>query len=226
MYNRNKIQENILEIASLIRYKMENNLQANLIYRYDLINYFIDKNKYKSYLEIGTEWGTNVRKIKCSNKITIDPIKKYDKLTYNMTSDNAFKLINEKFDIIFIDGLHLEEQVDKDIENSLKKLNEGGIIILHDCNPQDEISGSDPQQRKYNWNGSVYKSIIKLRYTRQDLFISVIDIDQGCGIIIPNKHQPLYNKCSLDIALTWDYFDKNRIELLNIKNINELSTLH
>ena len=34
---------------------------------------------------------------------------------YKMSSDIFFKSNKKYFDIIFIDGLHLEEQVDKDI---------------------------------------------------------------------------------------------------------------
>ena len=43
-----------------------------------------------------------------------------------------------KFDLIFIDGLHLANQVQKDIENSLKFIKDEGFIVLHDCNPPSE----------------------------------------------------------------------------------------
>ena len=53
-----------------------------------------------------------------------------------MTSDDFFRDNKEKFDLIFIDGLHETNQVDRDIENSLKFINKGGTILLHDCLPK------------------------------------------------------------------------------------------
>ena len=48
-----------------------------------------------------------------------------------MTSDEFFeKYPEEKFDVIFIDGLHHYDQCQKDTINALKKLNESGIILL------------------------------------------------------------------------------------------------
>ena len=52
-----------------------------------------------------------------------------------MTSDEFFSQNKETFDLIFIDGLHIHEQVLKDIDNSLNVLNENGVILLHDCLP-------------------------------------------------------------------------------------------
>lgn len=54
--------------------------------------------------------------------------------TYRMTSDEFFKnYIKQKYDIVFVDGLHLHEQVYRDIINSLNNLNENGVIVVHDC---------------------------------------------------------------------------------------------
>ena len=46
-------------------------------------------------------------------------------------------LNKESFDCVFIDGLHTYNQVKKDIHNSLKYLNINGIIMLHDCLPNN-----------------------------------------------------------------------------------------
>ena len=47
-----------------------------------------------------------------------------------MTSDEFFKNNEIYFDCIFIDALHIYEQVRKDILNSIKFLNANGIIII------------------------------------------------------------------------------------------------
>jgi predicted O-methyltransferase YrrM len=54
-----------------------------------------------------------------------------------MTTNNFFNINKDTFDIIFIDADHNFNQVKIDFENSLKILNEFGIIILHDTDPID-----------------------------------------------------------------------------------------
>lgn len=105
--------------------------------RTQIINNFIEKYNYKNYLEIGVQAGVNFRKVKCKRKVGVDPDKK-SAATIKKTSDDFFKDNQEKFDIIFIDGLHLQEQVIRDCINALKFLNEGGTIIWHDCLPTTE----------------------------------------------------------------------------------------
>ena len=61
-----------------------------------------------------------------------------------MTSDEYFSKFKDKFDIIFIDGLHHYEQVKKDIFNSLEILNSNGIILMHDCLKKFGCAGNPP----------------------------------------------------------------------------------
>lgn len=52
-------------------------------------------------------------------------------------SDDAIEdLKDEKFDIVYIDGMHTYEQVLKDINNYIKIINPGGFISGHDYTPQ------------------------------------------------------------------------------------------
>ena len=56
-----------------------------------------------------------------------------------MTSDDFFAknqilLSENKLDLTFIDGLHTYKQSLQDTLNTLKHLDEKGIIVLHDCN--------------------------------------------------------------------------------------------
>ena len=80
---------------------------------------------------------------------------------YCMTSDDYFSNHDEKFDIIFIDGLHEGQQVKRDIENSLNVLNKNGHILLHDMNPPTafharenyEVNGNYPSWNGTSWEG-------------------------------------------------------------------------
>jgi hypothetical protein len=95
------------------------------INRTSIINHLIKKYNVKNYLEIGIRDGANFNQIKLKNKYGVDPEPSSDckgESIFLMTSDEYFDYIKEskiKFDLIFIDGLHLEEQVTKDIQNSL-----------------------------------------------------------------------------------------------------------
>lgn len=92
--------------------------------RYDLLNFLIAKNRYSSYLEIGIDKGHNFAQINAERKIGVDPAS-VGFAEYLMTSDAFFARNQEKFDLIFVDGLHLHEQVLRDVKNGLECLNPG-----------------------------------------------------------------------------------------------------
>ena len=154
--------------------------------RFDIINKIIKKKKFESYLEIGCQSDVNFSKIIIKNKIGVDP---QSGGTHRMTSDDFFKQNKSTFDLIFIDGLHVYEQVLKDIENSLKVLNDNGIILIHDCLPAKIWHQTIPQTHS-SWNGDVWKSIVKSR-TRIDIDTYTIEADQGLGLILKRKNKDL-----------------------------------
>ena len=196
--------------------------------RYDIINHLINECGYIDYLEIGVRDHRNFKKINCFNKIGVDPNPRKP-CTHMVTSDYFFENIINKddmFDIIFIDGLHLEEQVDKDVKNGLKHLKEGGVIVLHDCNPPTEWHTRPIEQflnEPYSdWNGTVWKSMVKARMI-DGAFTCVVDTDWGCGIIKPTKKNKNCNKQShnLNDTLKWEYFNLNRENILNLMQPSE-----
>lgn len=197
--------------------------------RNDIINHLIKKYDYKSYLEIGTLTGKCFSEIKIDHKISVDPVKRFSLLNYEMTSDEFFIINNENFDIILIDGLHLEEQCSKDIFNSLLILNPNGSIVVHDCLPPKEEYIDPKMAEKVTgpWWGTVFRSIIELRYKHTEINLNVIDTDCGCGIIrkLP-PFQTTYNAVSLDIAKTYEYYEKNKKELMNVISINEFKEIY
>lgn len=188
--------------------------------RFDIINYLIEKNNFVNYLEIGVFMGDNIRKIKIEHKDGVDTGSEgflIPEVNYPVTSDDFFNFIkNEdiKYDIIFIDGLHYSYQVDKDIENSLKHIVDNGFILVHDCNPLYYDMQLIPRQTIV-WNGDVWKSIIRLKTTRNDLTISVVDTDMGIGIIRKQSSHKLIESYDT-IINNWEYFDTNRKRLLNL----------
>ncbi len=184
-----------------------------------IINHLIHKYKFESYLEIGVRDGRNFEKILAKKKIGVDPYPtKEIKGLHRVTSDNFFNKNRDLFDIIFIDGLHLEHQVDKDIEGSLGSLSKGGIIVMHDCNPPTEFH----QRESYKvdnkfppWNGTVWKSFAKLRTKNSDLIMQCVDCDWGVGVIKKGTSKTF----NYSGDFNFNFLNDNRAQLLNLISV-------
>jgi hypothetical protein len=213
--------------SNLHEYEVIRNLDSE-IKRYDIINYLIEKNQLVNYLEIGVFKGENIREVKALHKDGVDPgAEGYTppEANYPMTSDDFFKLIKDhediKYDIIFIDGLHHSDQVEKDIKNSLNHIVKGGFIVLHDCNPVSYEAQLVPRQT-VTWNGDVWKSFVDFKMTHPKMECCVVDTDFGVGVIRVGEHTTTLQ----DNTLTWDYFDNNRKELLNLITWDEFTSTY
>ena len=179
-------------------------------YRYELINSSLLKfGKRAKYLEIGV---CNPRvcfnRIETDNKDGVDPGVEFpdNPVKYKLTSDEFFRKLeggeldkdpDYQWDVIFIDGLHLSYQVERDIHNALRHLNPKGFILLHDCNPPTSfmaredymIDGKYEPLKEYRylknkiWNGTVWKAFFKFRATNPYFDTCVVDTDWGVGVI-------------------------------------------
>ena len=207
--------------------------------RLDIINYLIKARRYTSYLEIGMDNpAVHFQKVRCAEKESVDPydldsryctdwtqekLKEYlPFLTYRMTSDQFFSAYpQKKYDVIFIDGLHLENQVDRDISNALKHLNPGGAVIVHDCLPTTPQSQSE-ENRTGDWVGTVWRSIVKYTlYTPCD--VKIIDVDWGVGIIEYMEDTDFVVPEHLD--MDYAYFILHRNEFMHIYNWTQISNV-
>lgn len=197
-----------------------------------IINHLIKKYNYRTYLEIGTYNCYHFNDVIIDNKFGVDPSPKLDDPIYKRWSDRIIIATSEefyanlandkKFDIIFIDGCLLEDNVFNDVEKSLEHITDNGTVILHDCNPPHEFLQRDDYLQRYNkdrmimwnnrlytdrhWNGKVWKVIIKLRMTRKDLYVTVVDTDWGVGIIRKGE------------AVKWN-LNMQEEEMYNYKNL-------
>ena len=165
------------------RFSKKIDFKFDNVYRWDLIEHLDNKYKFSNYLEIGCNDDELFSRIKTKNKIGIDPV-----IGGNMkiTSDDFFMQNKLKFDCVFIDGLHIYDQVKRDIVNSSKFLNDNGFILVHDCLPRSISSQAVPRY-KLTWNGDVWKAIVDLRRD-QNLEIFTCLADEGISIIQNKKN--------------------------------------
>tara|TARA_R110002049_G_scaffold274709_1_gene452651 strand:+ start:81 stop:710 length:630 start_codon:yes stop_codon:yes gene_type:complete len=177
--------------------------------RVKIINTLIEKYNYKTYLEIGIRHKETFNAIKLpeESKECIDP--NYDNVTYKLTSDEAFKSISttKKWDIVFIDGLHEAGQVFRDVENSLKHLNENGTIICHDMLPPEDKSNLSLSRYGNGW-----EAYARLKMTNKNLQMYVVNTDCGCAVIRKGK-QRLY----VDDNFNHDFSKYNGKEIIGNK---------
>ena len=232
----NQINQALSLFKKALHFQMANKITNRTTIIQRLINIF----GYKTYLEIGVDKGFNFFQIQAPYKIGVDPYFKFDinKFRYKSNfyffpqkSDEFFEnvpdIVKERgLDIVFIDGNHTYEQSYKDVINSLKYLNQNGIILMHDCYPRNKIEGAPTlyEAKKYknfngSWRGEVYKTIINLRSTRDDLSIFVIDCDCGVGIIKKEENFNKLNFSENDISrMKFEDFIKNAKNFLNLRS--------
>ena len=156
--------------------------------RYEIINQIIKDKKYQSYFEIGIGDGFNYEFVQCDEKMGVDPNAKESWEIFSCTSDDFFNRVGLPFDLIFIDGLHHADQVERDIVNSWNRLNKGGMILLHDIKPENEQMTYRPRQEKV-WTGDVYRAWHGLQIKYPKLKLGYIEDEYGIGTITKTRHK-------------------------------------
>lgn len=199
--------------------KISYNFPADF-FRWDLIEYLINKKNYTNYLEIGCDQDQLFSRVKIKNKTGVDPVSGGN---IRKTSDDFFLENKNDFDIVFIDGLHTYKQVKKDILNSVNCLSDDGIILVHDCLP-DSLGKQAVPRYKMQWNGDVWKAIVDLRQ-RDDLEIYTCEMDQGIGIISKKKNSSILKlDKKIDQIKFQDYFNsyKNFMRIISVEKFKEI----
>lgn len=199
--------------------------------RTDIINFLLGQFTSPTvYLEIGVRNpNDNFNKISSLEKYSVDPgyENAENSVDFKVTSDEFFEMLKNgkalndsiKFDVIFIDGSHFAEQVEKDIQNSLDYLKDDGFIVMHDCNPPTEFHASENYDYNLSpastlWNGTTWKAFVKNR-KREDIYSCCIDTDWGIGIISKKMNFGSSNKIE-NTFFEYHTFEKYRQESLNL----------
>lgn len=168
--------------------------------RIALVNLLVSRKPDPAYLEIGCASNALFDSVPVLNKVGVDPAAGG---TVRDTSDNFFETNRSQFDVVFIDGLHTYDQVRRDIVNSLKCLNNGGWIALHDMLPRTWIEHHVPivTMPSKPWTGDVWKVAFELTQT-EGVDFRLLKIDRGVGVLkvlkphvtVPDLSRELHDK--------------------------------
>lgn len=143
--------------------------------------------KPRSYVEIGVASGSSLALARHPTRaVGIDPHPRIKRrfsvpaVVYRMKSDEFFNEVDlaevlggTPFDLGFIDGLHSFEQTLRDFVNLESRSAPTSVLLLHDCLPLDERTGSWPRTTSF-WSGDSWRILPYLMEQRPDLGIHVI----------------------------------------------------
>ena len=239
--NKIKIGEKILNDPYFIATKKSTQSELSKIPgRTEIINFLLSLTEAENYLEIGVRNpNDNFININCINKFSVDPGVEFkiNPVDFKLTSDEFFEKLSQnnlekitnniKFDLIFIDGLHISTQTEKDIINSLNYIKNSGFIVLHDCNPPTEFHQRENYYFRNSpaegyWNGTTWKAFYKFRHL-PDLYSICFDTDWGIGVLSKKEH-PFFNNIKdgrSNEFYEYHLLNENRIEYLNLQLFEE-----
>ena len=138
----------------------------------------------RSYLEIGVHRGKTFNALDFERKVAVDPIFRFNVAEfqrhgvefYAMPSDRYFTQhgASQKFDIVFLDGLHTFQQTFRDFCNSLGCAHDRTVWLIDDVLPVDVYSAWPNQDEAIgfrsravggdnrSWHGDVFKIVFAI----------------------------------------------------------------
>lgn len=188
--------------------------------RIDLLNALARRIGARSYLEIGVQGGIAFGQVDVARKVGVDPDPS-SAASIIARSDDYFSSLpaEERFDLIFVDGLHHADQVERDILHGLRHISPGGAMVVHDCDPPHEAAGSRTPCPGV-WCGDVWRGWMSARILVRDRYLAVVDTDLGCGVILPGRAEvPTYD-LAVPSALSFGEFRASREEYLNLVSVS------
>ena len=166
----------------------------------------------KKYLEIGVQAGTTFRSLQLDHMDGVDPAFLFDvkqvagngRHMHEMKSDEFFSrnLGAEKYDLVFIDGLHTYDQTYRDFCNVLLRLHHRSIVVIDDVLPcdkhsalrtQDECIASRREDPEFDggnlraWHGDVFRLLVFLNLFHTSLCYATVPGKEGVQTVIWSK---------------------------------------
>jgi hypothetical protein len=178
------------------------------------VNDLIRDLQYESYLELGIANAATWSTVICQNKVGVDNNSSIQVpgVICN-TTDEYFESLNSsvKFDLIFIDAYHEKHQVKRDFCNSWSHLNPGGIIVMHDINPQ---SSQATQQTAAGDCFAFWIGLVNAYKSRLAVFSGGTLCGEYDSVGLYYKKDETIDSNNLNVDHSYEYFDTNRETLI------------
>lgn len=195
----------------------------------------------RSYLEIGVCRGQTFHHVQFDRKVAVDPRFRFevgdfqrDGVEFHAVCSDAYfttKAGSQKFDIVFLDGLHTFQQTFRDFCNSLACAHERTIWLIDDVLPVDIYSAWPVESeaiacRKKSgvessaWHGDVYKVVFAIHdFFPMFSYVTIIGSGNPQTLVWKaprSDFSPLLN--SMEAIERMGYFDLlRRMAILNAK---------
>ncbi len=119
------------------------------------------------------------------------------------------------YDMIFVDPWHQYETSMRDIRAAFALVDEGGLLLVHDCLPPNaEVArptlASEERLGEITWCGATYKAYLDFVGYRDDLEYFTVDTDYGCGIIRKLPRNARWEKSLRALGVLFDTNTKRR----------------
>jgi methyltransferase family protein len=159
------------------------------------------------YLEIGVAKGVTFHAVRAAEKVAVDPRFGFDvgaaqaanreARYFEVTSDHYFGQIvapDERFDLVYLDGLHTAEQTLRDLLNALSYLEPVGIVVIDDVKPVTALAAIPERatfarvrdylgSRDRAWMGDVYKVVYFVDTFLQQLSYRTVAENHGQAVV-------------------------------------------
>jgi hypothetical protein len=158
-----------------------------MVTRADVVNGALQLLPSRVYLEIGVSEGETFFAVNADKKVAVDPVfgfsvedakRNHEECEFHqITSDGYFSEVidpEQRFDVIYLDGMHTFEQTLRDFTNAIHFLKPDGIIVIDDVVPNSYQAALPSQLDAFNvkdftgstdnsWMGDTYKLVFFLR---------------------------------------------------------------
>lgn len=187
------IDEDFIELRN---YGIENNIPIMKLETKEFLKTLISISKPKNILEIGTAIGyssllfskysnaniTTIEKSKEISEIAKANFSKYDKKInlINMDAKKALNNFNQGFDFVFIDAN--KSQYEYYFNESLKLLNENGLIVCDNILFRGEITNDDLINRRHITMVKNLRKFLSHITNLDDYVTSIIPIGDGISL--------------------------------------------
>lgn len=190
----------------------------------------------RRYLEVGVNKGDTFLAVEIAERTAVDPAFRFDWQAaatpatrfHQQPSDAFFARCRERFDIVFLDGLHVFAQTFRDFCNALDVTDEGALILIDDTVP-DDVYSSWPHPREAqalrrqagvrggSWHGDVFKMVFAIHDFFPRLSYVTIGTEGNPQTLVWHEprtdFRPLFNSLEAVSRMSWFEMRRHRATL-------------